>query len=177
MRGRALALSLVLGVTAGSVSAQTVAANAADTSVRVQRYGDWLVGASFGVPGYGSEALIELFTIGLHWTQLRPGRLGGDFSLGTMPRLLGEGVVVVGLRVGGALPLVLSRGVVLFPSAGASVFGGAGAGGGGGALGLNAGIAGVIFGSTGTGFRTGVTWHRFEDTGGAIWLLEIGFVR
>jgi hypothetical protein len=173
MRSRALALSVVLLVGASPVGAQI---GRADTNVR-QPHGDWLVGASFGVPGYGTEPLMELFTIGIQWTQLRPGRLGADFSLGTMPRAFAEGVAVVGLRAGGALPLTLSPGVLLLPSAGASLIGGAGAGGGGGLVGLNAGVAAVVFGTSATGLRTGVTWHRFQEGRGAIWLVEIGVVR
>ena len=173
MRSRALALGLILLVGGVSVDAQTVSA---DTSIRVQARGDWLIGASIGVPGYGTEPVAELFTVGIHWTQLRPGKLGADFSLGTMPRVLAEGVAVVGFRVGGAVPLALSPGVVLLPSAGASLIGGAGPDGGGGLFGLNAGVAAVLFRTSATGLRTGITWHQFQESRGAIWLVEIGFV-
>jgi hypothetical protein len=175
MRGRALALSLVFLVGSGPVGAQTVSP---DSGVRARHVrGDWLVGASFGVPGYGTEPLVELFTIGIQWTQVRPGRLGADFSLGTIPRALVEGVVVVGFRAGAALPLAFSSGLLLLPSAGLSFIGGVGQGGGGGTAGLNAGVSAVFFGTQATGLRTGVTWHRFPDTGGALWLLEMGFAR
>src|SRR4029453_9621170 len=116
-------------------------------------------GPAGGVPAYEGDALTEMFTIGVHWTQLRPGRLGADFSLGTMPRTLAEGVAVVGARGGVAFPLALSSGGVVLPSAGVSFVGGVGAGGGGGTTGLNAGIAAVIFGASSVGLRTGVTWH------------------
>ena len=89
----------------------------------------WLVGASVGVPLVDGAAIPDLFTIGINWTQLRPGRLGADFSLGTMPRALTEGVI------------------------------------------------GVIHGAGSAGLRTGVTWHRFGDARGAVWLWEVGMVR
>ena len=57
-----------------------------------------------------------------------------------------------------------------------SLIGGAGDRGGGGTVGVNAGIAAIALGVNGTGLRTGVTWHRFQDTGGAVWLVELGFV-
>jgi hypothetical protein len=167
MRSRVVALGLLLFVGARPVSAQ-------DTLSRARS--EWLIGASFGVPGYRSEAAPELFTIGIHWTQLRPGRLGADFSLGTIPRIVVEGVAVLGFRAGGALPLELAPSVLLLPSAGVSVIAGVGPGGGGGAGGLNAGVAAVVLGTSSSGLRTGVTWHRFEDTGGALWLLEVGVV-
>jgi hypothetical protein len=167
MRSRAVALGLLLAVGAGPVGAQDTLSQA--------RSG-WLIGASFGVPGYGSDAIPELFTIGIHWTQLRPGRLGADFSIGTIPRIVVEGVAVLGFRAGGTLPLALAPRLVVLPSAGVSLIGGVGPGGGGGAGGLNAGVATVLFGTSSTGLRTGVTWHRFEDTGGALWLFEVGAV-
>jgi hypothetical protein len=93
-----------------------------------------------------------------------------------MPRLLAEGVVVVGVRAGVALPLAIGRDVLLLPSGGASLIGGAGGGGGAALAGFNAGIAAVVFGTSSVGLRTGVTWHRFEGANGTIWLLEVGFV-
>lgn len=169
MRSRTLVLGGLLFV----VGAAPIGAQPVDTLSQAR--GDWLIGGSFGVPGYRNEPIPELFTIGIHWTQLRPGRLGADFSLGTMPRVLAEGVAVLGVRAGGALPLALAPRVLFVPSAGVSLIGGAGPGGGGGAAGLNAGVAAVIFGTSSAGLRTGITWHRFEDTGGALWLFEVGF--
>ncbi len=139
--------------------------------------GGWLFGASVGVPGYEGEAVPELFTVGVHWTQLRPGRPGVDLAIGTMPRVLAEGFAAVGARAGVALPLALSRGAVLLPSAGVSLLGGVGAGGGGGTTGLNAGVAAVLGPAGGAGLRTGVTWHRFGEAGGGLWLVEVGVVR
>ena len=137
----------------------------------------WLVGASVGVPIVDGAAIPDLFTIGINWTQLRPGRLGADFSLGTMPRALTGGVVAGGARGGVALPLALSRGVLVLPSAGISLLGAAGTGGGEGTTGFNAGLAAVIHGAGSAGLRTGVTWHSFGDAGGAVWLWEVGIVR
>ena len=175
MRIPATRLTLLLFVGSVSAAAQTPP-RAADTASRGDR--DWLVGGSFGVPGYGGKVIPQLFTVGVQWTQLRRGRPGPDFSLGTMPRALAEGVLVLGFRGGAALSVPLSPGAVLLPSAGVSLVGGMGGGGGGGLAGLNAGIAAAFSGSDGgTGLRTGVTWHRFPDSRRALWLLEVGFAR
>lgn len=138
---------------------------------------DWLLGASVGVPSYDGEMAAELLTLGVHFTQFRVNRLGADLSLGTVPRLLGNGVVTFGARVGVALPLAVAPRVLLLPSGGLSLLGGFGAGGGGGTSGLNAGVAAVLLRGNAIGFRTGVTWHRFRDADGALLLWEVGFVR
>ncbi len=172
MRGNAIALGLVMLLGGGTaVVAQTTASD----STSRQR-GEWLIGGSLGVPGYRSEPVLELFTIGVQWTSVGPGRLGADISIGTMPRAFIEGVAVVGLRAGPALPLKLRPGILLIPSAGVSFVGGAGGGGGGGTVGLNGGVAAVFFGPDAPGLRTGITWHRFQDTDAALWLAEVGFV-
>jgi len=164
---RAVSVALLLLVVASQAGAQS------DTARR-EREG-WIIGASVGVPGYGRESAPELFTVGVQWTQLRRGRLGADFSLGTMPRLIGEGVVPVALRGGLALPLAVTPDFLVLPSAGASLFGGVGAEGIGGLVGVNGGVATVIW--TGpVGFRTGVTWHGFQNFRGSIWLVEVGVV-
>jgi hypothetical protein len=171
IRIRSLALSLTLLVGGAPVGAQAVPA---DTLSRARS--GWIVGGSLGVPGYESEIIAEAFTIGVHWTRVRPGRLGADFSFGTIPRTLVEGVFVLGLRGGVALPLLLSPGTWLLPSTGASLIGGVSGGGGGGAIGYNAGVAAAFFGTSRTGLRSGITWHRFQDFRGAVWLVEVGFV-
>lgn len=173
MHSRAVALGLLLLVGGGPVGAQGVAE--ADTVSHGG--GGWLFGASVGVPGYRGEPAPELFTVGFQWTQLSPHRLGADFSLGTMPRLLAEGVAVVGFRAGVAAPLTLAPSVLLLPSAGVSVIGGMGGGGAGGTTGLNAGVAAVVRQTGSVGLRTGITWHRFQDTEAALWLFEVGVVR
>jgi hypothetical protein len=129
-----------------------------------------------GMPGYGKEFAPELFTIGMNVTQLTAGRLGADFSVGTMPRALMSGAGVIGLRFGGVLPAALARDVVLLPSAGLSLLGIAGEGIATGFAGVNAGLAAVLW--TGpTGVRTGITLHHFDQARGVIWLIEFGLVR
>jgi len=135
----------------------------------------WLVGGSIGVPAFDGHASPDLFTVALHGTQLRPGRLGADLAVGTMPRALAEGVAVGFGRAGAALPFQLSKGVLLVPSAGITLAGAASGEGGGTNTGLNAGLAAVIFGTGSVGLRTGVTWHRFADAG-AVSLWELGLV-
>jgi hypothetical protein len=171
----ALCLALAGGASPGRALAQAAPPVAAD-STGPARVG-WLVGASIGLPGAGGEAAPSLFTVGAHVTQLRPGRPGVDLAVGTVPRALAEGVVALGARAGVGLPLALSRGVLVLPSAGASLLGGVGAGGVGGTAGLHAGVAAVVLPASTVGLRAGVTWHRFEETGGGLWLLEVGFVR
>lgn len=135
----------------------------------------WLVGVSAGLPGYDREPVPELFTIGLNVSQTTPGRLGADFSIGTMPRAFVAGAAVLGARAGAVLPLAPTPDLLLLPSAGVSLLGGAGEGGGAAIAGVNAGIAAVIW-SGDVGARTGITWHRFQDFRGAIWLVEFGVV-
>jgi len=137
----------------------------------------WLVGGSIGLPVTDGIASPDLFTLAVHWTQLRPGRLGADFALGTMPRVITAGAAV-GLATGGvALPLQLSPGVLLLPSAGVTLAGVAAVEGSGGTTGLNAGLSAVIFGAGSVGVRSGVTWHRVGDTGASTLLWELGMVR
>lgn len=136
----------------------------------------WLIGASVGVPGYGSDLEPELFTVGAHATRVEPGRLGGDFAVGTMPRFLVEGVLPLGARAGLVLPLELSENLLLVPSGGASMIAALGGGGGLAELGLNVGAAALVLSEGSTGLRAGITWHRFRDLDGAVWLLELGFV-
>lgn len=147
----------------------------AQDSSRV-RDGQWLTGFSVGVPGYGQEAEPALFTAGVNFTQLRPFRPSADFSFGTMPRVLMEGVMVLGVRAGVAVPLALSPGVFILPSGGVSLVGAAAGGGGGAEAGVNGGLAAVFLGKNGPGLRVGMTWHKFRETRGALWLLEIGIV-
>jgi hypothetical protein len=129
-----------------------------------------------GVPGYEKEPLPELFTVGMHATSIKPGKLGGDFAIGTMPRAFAYGAGVIGLRLGGVLPISLGPDFLLLPSAGGSLLVVGGEGGGGGAGGINAGLA-TVWWTGDTGVRTGITWHRFPDTRDAIWLVEFGIVR
>ena len=165
MRSQAIALGFLLVVCGPApVRAQT------PDSVR-QTGSDWAVGASVGFLNS-----VQSSTLGLNLTQLRPGRLGGDFSIGTMPRVLVEGVVPLGARAGLALPVILDSRVLLVPSAGVSALGVASSSGGGGTVGLNAGMAVMVFGTGSLGLRTGVTFHEFGDIRSRICLLEFGVV-
>lgn len=137
---------------------------------------NWLVGASVGLPGYERAPVPELFTIGINATQMRPARLGADFAIGTMPRALAFGAAVLGARAGVVLPIAVTTDVLLLPSAGVSLVGGAGEGGGGALGGFNVGGA-AVFWTGDVGFRSGITWHRFQDFRESIWLVEIGIVR
>lgn len=164
--GRYIARALL---TAFSLTSSGVAGAAAQES----DHQGWLVGGSIGMPATERGLLPELFTIGGHWTQFRPGQLGVDLSLGTMPRLLLDGLLPVGARADVALPVAASTAVYLMPSAGVSLLGGFSSTGMVGDIGLNVGMAAAIMGST--GLRAGATWHQFG--GGGVWLLEVGFIR
>lgn len=169
-RRSTLSVVCALGLSVTHASAQRPTADSA-----ASRH-DWLFGVSAGVPGYEREPIPELFTIGLNVSQITPGRLGADFSLGTMPRALVARAAVLGARAGVAFPIAPTPDVLLLPSAGVSLLGGAAEGGGAAIAGVNAGIAAVIW-SGDLGVRTGITWHHFQDFRGAIWLVEFGVVR
>ena len=164
----------VLGLTLMLCIAAQVAT--AQDSTAVQR-NDWLVGVSIGVPRAGGAAIAELSTVSGHWTQLRLNRPGADFSFGLIPRFLPQGLLAAAARAGVALPIELAPSVVLIPSGGASLLGGAGSGGAGATAGYNGGVAALLRGTTGAGLRAGVTWHRFSDFLGSVWLIEVGIVR
>ncbi|MEP7384644.1 MAG: hypothetical protein ABI910_23435 [Gemmatimonadota bacterium] len=147
----------------------------AQDSTAVQR-AHWMVGGSLGVVGSaGERAPAEFTLIGVHFTQVKPGRVGADISINVMPRLLTAPALAGAARVGVALPLAVAPGMLLLPSAGVTLVGGAGPGGGGGTAGYNLGGAAVL-GTGRVGLRTGLTWHRFKDEGSA-WLLEVGLVK
>lgn len=158
---------LLLSVSGTSLSAQTSTESHPSA---------WLIGASIGVPGHGSNLEPEFFTVGAHATRVEPGRPGGDFAVGTMPRVLMEGVLPVGARAGLALPLELSENLLLVASGGASMIAALGGGGGLTELGLNFGAAALVLNEGSTGLRAGITWHRFRDLDGTVWLLELGAV-
>ena len=136
----------------------------------------WMVGASVGLLGGGREVAPELFTVGVHFTQLQRGRLGADISVGTIPRTLAEGLLVGAARLGAVLPLTFAPGVLLLPTAGITLAGVGSLGGAGGEYGYNAGGA-AVFGTGPLAFRTGITWNKLASFRSSFWLLEIGFVR
>ncbi len=133
-----------------------------------------LLTVSVGIPAANGETARELYTIGVQWTQWKPGRLALDLAAGTMPRLLANNVLGIGLRGGAALPLEITQGVYLLPSAGVSVIAGAGGGGADGAYGPHLGLAGVLLGQNNLGLRAGATWNRFREARNGVWLLELG---
>lgn len=163
------------GLIAACLSAASVVAHAQDTT-SVQR-GAWAVGGSIGLPGYATRPEPKAFTIGVHGTQVQPGRLGADIYAGVLPYVLTVGMLAVAGRGGLVLPLAVSEDVLLLPSGGASVIGAFGAGGAGAQPGLNIGATALVFNEGSTGFRASITWHRFRGANAGIWLVEIGFVR
>ncbi len=134
------------------------------------------VGGSVGLWGSGRESLpLELFTIGFRASKARTGALGTDFAVGTIPRLIPEGGLPLGSRLGLTLPIGSSD-VLWWPSAGV---GAAVAFGGGDAWGRATGYVGM--GLTAfrpdepSGLRIDFTLHRLN--GAAYWLVEFGVVR
>ena len=159
---------LLLGASAGR--AQTVAPP--DTAS--EKPVEWLIGMSLGVPGVQRNVYPDLFTVGLQFTQVRAGRIGGDIAIGTMPYLFANGMFPFGFRGNVTVPLVTPHLIVL-PTAGVSGVVAMAPGGAGGLIGVNGGIAAVVR-SHGLGLRAGITWHKFEGATNPIWLLEVGFV-
>ena len=136
----------------------------------------WMVGASVGLLGTGSQASpLEFGIVGVNFTQRRPGHPGADIAVGTMPRALAAGVVPIAVRAGVALPVAAAPGLLLLPSAGFSVLGVTSGYGSGGAAGWNVGGAAVL-GTGSTGVRVGLTSHWMSGGNSAVWLLEVGLV-
>lgn len=134
----------------------------------------WLIGMSLGLPGAQHNVYPTLATFGVQFTEVGPGPFGGDFAIGTMPRLLANGIVPFGFRGDATFPLVGPH-LILLPSAGVSAIGALATGGGGGTMGVNGGIAAVLR-TGGFGLRTGISWHKFMGAEGVVWLAEVGFV-
>jgi hypothetical protein len=140
--------------------------------------GRWLWAVSVGVPGFEDQAIGELFTVGANFTQMRLNKPSLDFSLGTVPRALAEGFIALGLRGGLALPLVVSPAVLIVPSGGVSLLAAAGSGGAATLTGANAGVAAVLSDAHArSGVRIGMSWHKFQDVTGGLWLIELGLAR
>jgi len=134
-----------------------------------------LIGMTIGVPGYGRQTEPDLLVVGLNVLHAQPSRLGIDFALGTIPKLLSADALVLGGRLDAVLPIAVTRDLWLMPAAGGSMIGAAAGGGGTAIGGVNAGL-GAIAWSGHFGLRTSMTWHHFTDARGAIWLAEVGFV-
>lgn len=170
MPARSLAL---LAVACASLSAGAQGSAPADGTT--PRLDGWLAGASLGMPGYRSTTAPSLMTVAFNVSRLRPGHIGPDLSIGTLPSFLSEGAVPFVVRAGFALPLEAAPTVLVLPSAGLTVVGVSGPDGGGAVPGLNVGLATVAYSGT-VGLRTGITLHSFPGARGAIWLLEVGVV-
>lgn len=169
MRSRAAATCLGLALIAVPANAPAQVPEAADSSGS-----SWSVGGSIGFPGLGTRAEPSLFVIGVQAAQLRRSRLGGDVSVGVIPRILFEGVFALGARGGLVLPIGISESAAVLPSAGVSFVGGFGRSAGGAEFGANAGLGVLLVEPGQTGVRMGVTWHHFTNLSG-VWLLEVGF--
>lgn len=143
----------------------------------VESRSSWLGGGSIGMFGVGTEpAPPQLMTVGMHFTQVRVGRVGADLAIGTVPMLMASGGVVLTARAGVALALQAAPAALFLPSAGVSVLGAASANGAGALPGLNMGAA-LVLGTGPVAFRGGVTCHKLLGLRPAVWLLEVGFVR
>lgn len=136
----------------------------------------WQVGGSIGIPGAGTElGPLQLFTVNVHAATGRPNGLGVDLAFGTLPRLIVEGVLPIGARVGATIR-VTSGDLTWWPSAGLTMAALAGEG-------QVAGIKGVYLGSAWTWFREGsptglrIDWTLHEFGGAPVWVLEFGFVQ
>jgi hypothetical protein len=137
----------------------------------------WVIAINFGLPGHRSQTALELFTLGVQVTQLRPNRLSADLAFGTVPYALAAGFGVFAFRGGVALPLRLSPESWFVPSAGVSGIGTTSEGQGDGALGVNAGFGLILLsGNRSGGVRVGATWHWLHKLNGSIWLLEVGII-
>lgn len=136
--------------------------------------GPWVLGVSVGLPRADGESYGELLTLGLHASHVRPGRVGADFFVGTLPRVIFEGVLPVAGRAGAVLPLPLGSDLLLLPGAGVGALGGVSSDGAGFGIGLHTG-ASLIVGVQGRPLlRGGATWHYFAGLGEPLILLEFG---
>jgi len=74
---------------------------------------------SIGFPGTRNTFESEFFTLGVQWTDVEPGRTGIDLGVGTLPRVLFEGVLGFGARAALVRPVGLRPGVSAHRFAGA----------------------------------------------------------
>ena len=177
MRAPALIRCLLLAAPTLTLPAPAAAQSSQpQPSSTLSRPSGWLFSASLGVPTVSGSATPEMFTVAARWTQARPGRLGAEFSLGAMPRFLGEGIVVGFAGGGVGLPLQVSQRLLVIPSVGLTLAGAASGGGGESTTGVGAGLAAVTT-SGPVGLRAGVTVHRFAAAEEPVVLWEIGLAR
>lgn len=140
----------------------------------------WQRSISVGLPVVETQTSPLLTIVGVQFTQMRPGRVGLDFSVGTMPGSLSEGSLSLGVRGGLALPLQLSRSTLMLPSAGISAFTAAAipetiiktSGG----RGFNVGVSFIASDSVHNGIRFSTTRHQLRGVKSPIWLMELGFL-
>lgn len=159
---------LVMGL---AVSANLASSQAAQAGGSGSRH---LLSVSVGVPAAYGETASELFTLGVQWTPWKPGRLSADIAVGTMPRLLTNGVLGIGLRGGATFPFEITKGAYLLPSAGVSAIGAVGGEVADGAYGPHVGLATVLLGQNNLGLRAGASWNLFREAREGVWLLELG---
>ena len=130
---------------------------------------------SVGFPGTGSTFESEFFTLGVQWSDVEPGRTGIDLGVGTLPRVLFEGVLGFGARAALVRPVGIAEALVLLPTAGLSLLAGVAEGGVGGAYGRHMGLGALLASPGGAiGLRPGVSAHRFAGAEETLWLLELG---
>jgi hypothetical protein len=134
----------------------------------------WVMGISAGVPRESGNSYAEYFMVGAHTTHVRPGRVGADVSLSTLPRLVPLGVFPFVIRAGVVLTLPLGSNLLLLPGAGISAVGGISSEGGGAGGGLQAGAALIAAPEGRPRLRAGATWHQLAGLEGAIVVLELG---
>jgi hypothetical protein len=170
VRREAYRLSIALLLFAADIGV----AGAQDTTSA--RRDGWIVGPLVGLPGAGSDYELSLVTLGVGVTRLSPNRPGLDFAVGTIPRIIPEGVIPIGARIGASIPLSLTPDAFLIPSAGLSGVGAVGSGGAAGTGGYYGGITALVARGS-VGFRAGVTVHGTPDADLAVWLVEIGVMR
>jgi hypothetical protein len=168
---RTLARSIRAAVIAAVFAVHSL--DAQDSTVTPRTNG--ITAFTFGVPGYGSESMPYALIVGMHALNLDPGRISGDFAVGVLPLLMSTGVIGFGVRGGFVLPVQASPRSYIVPSTGLSFMGGLGGDGGTVLPGTNVGITFVSGTPRQGGFRVSVTWHRFSDLDGAVWLAELGF--
>lgn len=138
----------------------------------------WQRSISVGLPAIEGQTSLTSTIVGVQFTQIRPSRVGLDFSVGTMPYSLSVGTLSVGVRGGLALPLQLSESVMVVPSAGLSFIGGAAIpeskvtteGG----RGYNVGASLIAANKDGSGIRLSATRHQLQRTNIPICLAELG---
>jgi hypothetical protein len=159
----------------GSEMPRGPAAEAAQGSPRSPVAGSRALSLSVGFPGTRTAFESEFFTLGVQWTDVEPGRTGLDLGVGTLPRVLFEGVLGFGARAALVRPVGIGEALVILPTAGLSLLAGVAEGGTGGAYGLHLGLGALLAPPGGAvGLRPGVSAHRFAGAGETIWLLELG---